>query len=86
LTCAVPVWDHFPMKLLQCVETSGKTFREFADEVGCSHNHLVQVAHLQKNLSYSLGLKITAFDARFSYAEQHKAFVEAEAARQEHAA
>lgn len=70
------------MLLRECIDgSSGRTFRDYADAVGCSHNHLVQVAHLQKSLSLPLARKLKAFDARFSYEDQHDAYLDAARSR-----
>lgn len=61
--------------------TPGLTFRALADRVECSHNHLVQVANLQKNVGSALGARIKRYDPRFSIEDQVEAFQRAEQAR-----
>ncbi len=58
------------MNLREVIDASGKGYRDFARLVGCSHNHLFQVANSGKGLSVRLAMKIKEIDPRFSLEDQ----------------
>jgi plasmid maintenance system antidote protein VapI len=63
------------MVLSDVIQTSNRSLRDLAGELGCSHNHLSQVANLKKPLSAALGLKITKkLNPLFSTDEQQEAY------------
>lgn len=62
------------MLLREIIAESGLTLRAFAARVDCSHNHLLQVAQLKKNIGSALGSRIKRFDQRFSIEQQVEAF------------
>lgn len=70
------------MLLRDVIAASERSLRDLAGELGCSHNHLSQVANLKKPLSAALGLKISrTINAGFSMEDQQEAFEAAERAR-----